>query len=180
MAPERLLGGANETPFSELSFSEFVELVVRQDVRPERPDAEGSQLSDAVWRLAEKCWVKDPKHRLSASAICDTLSHLLDAIANAPPTSSCANALAQQRTLTLDPVPATLSDHSPNLILRGHTDVVYCATFSSDGKLIISGSRDCTVMVWNAQTRKPVLGPLKMHTAGVLCAGLSFDGRIGF
>jgi len=57
---------------SELSFSEFVELVVGQDVRPECPDAEDSQLSDAVWRLAEKCWVKDPKDRPTANVICDT------------------------------------------------------------------------------------------------------------
>jgi len=44
------------------------------DVRPEPPDDDDTpQLSDAVWKLAEICWVKDPKRRPTASAVCDTI-----------------------------------------------------------------------------------------------------------
>ena len=69
----------DEIPLGHINYADFFELVVRQDVRPERPDDEEVlQLSDAVWELAERCWVKDPKLRPTASAVCDTLSHLLD------------------------------------------------------------------------------------------------------
>src|SRR5882762_5342347 len=72
-------------PLGELAFSQFVELVVERDVRPERPDnKDAPQLSDKLWELAEKCWVKDPKSRPTASAVCATLSHLLDAAAITP------------------------------------------------------------------------------------------------
>jgi hypothetical protein len=45
---------ANETSLGEIIFGKLVELVVRQDVRPERPDDE-----DAIWEV--KCWAKDPQ-----------------------------------------------------------------------------------------------------------------------
>src|ERR1700722_6237117 len=69
----------NEIPLGHINdFADFIELVVRQDVRPERPDDEDApQLSDGVWEFAERCWVKNPQYRLTAAAVCDILSHLL-------------------------------------------------------------------------------------------------------
>ena len=67
---------------SELTFAEFVKLVVRQDVRPEWPDKDDApQLSDPVWELAESCGVRDPKDRPNAGALCNTLLHLIDTTA---------------------------------------------------------------------------------------------------
>ena len=164
---------ANEIPLSNLSFAEFVELVVRQDVRPERPDIEDAPLlSDDVWALVEKCWVKHPKQRPTANVVCNILSDL------------CRVAAFSQ--LTLNPSPShTISQPNPpqpftpppNLTLQGHTDIVWCATFSPDGKYIASGSRDHTIQVWDAQTGNLVLGPLKMHTDWVWCVAFSPNGR---
>jgi hypothetical protein len=72
-----------EVPLGDVDHSQFIELVVRNDVRPERPDDEddedsASQLTDAVWELAEQCWVKDPKKRPTADALCDSVAHLLE------------------------------------------------------------------------------------------------------
>lgn len=72
---------ANDIPLGQIrvKYADFVELVVNRGVRPERPDAEEApQLSDGIWNLAEKCWVKDPKQRPTANDVCDVLSHLLD------------------------------------------------------------------------------------------------------
>jgi hypothetical protein len=37
-------------------------------------------------------------------------------------------------------------------ILSGHTDEVWCAVFSSDGRSLVSGSGDTTVKLWDMQT----------------------------
>jgi hypothetical protein len=48
---------------------------VQENVRPERPDAdEAPQLTDDVWELAERCWVKDPKARPGINTVCDIIS----------------------------------------------------------------------------------------------------------
>jgi WD40 repeat protein len=65
----------------------------------------------------------------------------------------------------------------PNLTLQGHTDKVFCATFSPDGKYIVSGSEYNTIMLWDTQTGILVLGPLKKHTSCVSCVAFSPDGR---
>jgi WD40 repeat protein len=94
---------SNEIPWGELNFSQFVELVVRQDIRPERPDDEDApQLSDALWELAEKCWVKNPKLRPTSSVVCDTLSHLLGttAIAHSIPNSNDSRQTVISNTLS--------------------------------------------------------------------------------
>jgi WD40 repeat protein len=137
----------------------LVELVVKQGVRPERPDDEDApQLSDAIWELAEACWVKDPKVRPTT-----TLSHLLETTSSAQPKPDASRSRS--------------SAPPPNLTLRGHTDKVWCAAFSVDGKQIVSGSIDRTIQVWNAQTGNPIFGPLKMHTAWVFCVAFSPNGR---
>jgi hypothetical protein len=60
--------------------------VVREGVRPERPDYEDApQLSDTIWQLAEKCWAEDPKRRPTSSAMCDRLSYLLETVPNTRP-----------------------------------------------------------------------------------------------
>jgi WD40 repeat protein len=149
-----------------------VELVVRQDVRPERPDEEDApQLSDVIWGLAEKCWVKEAKDRPTASAVCDILCHLLDTAVIAQAAASPSSHLIAQAS------PLHPPSLAPNLTLQGHTDWVVCATFSPDGKYIVSGSDDCTICVWDAQTGNLALGPLEKHTSYVTCVAFSPNGR---
>ena len=40
--------------------------------------------------------------------------------------------------------------------LKGHTDFVYSVAFSPDRKLLVSGSGDKTVKLWNNQNRNEI------------------------
>ena len=55
---------------------------------------------------------------------------------------------------------------------------VRSVSFSGDGKLIVSGSRDGTVRVWNAVSGECVLGPLEGHTGVVKSVSFSGDGKL--
>ena len=45
------------------------------------------------------------------------------------------------------------------MVLAGHTDSVQAVAFSPNGKLIVSGSADKTVRLWEAETGKLRRGP---------------------
>ncbi|KIM21762.1 hypothetical protein M408DRAFT_324867 [Serendipita vermifera MAFF 305830] len=62
-------------------------------------------------------------------------------------------------------------------MLMGHTDYVNCVAFSPDGRCIVSGSRDTTIRVWDAETGEVVTGPFKGHTDSVNSVEFSPDGR---
>jgi len=61
--------------------------------------------------------------------------------------------------------------------LEGHTDVVLSVAYSSDGRHIISGSRDSTIRIWDAKTGTAVGQSLKGHTMGVKTVTYSPNGR---
>jgi hypothetical protein len=65
--------------------------------------------------------------------------------------------------------------HSELLTLEGHTDGVYPASFSTDGRRILTAGDDGTAKVWDAKTGTETL-TLKGHTAGVTSASFSADG----
>jgi len=192
MAPELLQGGSLKTycdiyafgmtlyeifvdavPLAHIIHAGFFELVVGRNVRPERPDdGNAPQLSDAVWKLAERCWVKDPKSRPTARTICDTLSHIIEA--RAVMSSSSSHQTPKHQWVHLPSAPPS---PAPNLTMRGHTDVVVCTAFSPDGKLVVSGSLDGRIIVWNAQTGNPALPALKKHSDAVCSLAFSPNGR---
>lgn len=60
--------------------------------------------------------------------------------------------------------------------LAGHTDVVTSIALSPDGKKLISGSYDKTVVIWDLSTGK-ALNTLKGHTWKVTSANWSNDGK---
>ena len=62
-------------------------------------------------------------------------------------------------------------------ILRGHTKWVFSATFSPDGRYIVSASHDNTIRIWDAKTGQQVGSPLVGHQFGVNSANFSPDGR---
>ena len=87
----------------------------------------------------------------------------------AAPTATCGSTALPPVTATLPPtataeaqgavvLPTTLSSITPDTVdavellktLEGHTDRVYGLDFSSDGRLLLSGSWDGTMRLWEA------------------------------
>jgi len=61
-------------------------------------------------------------------------------------------------------------------ILAGHSDPIYTLDFSRDGKTLVTGGIDKTIMVWDAVTLKP-LRTMNGHTGIVLSVKISPDGK---
>jgi hypothetical protein len=61
-------------------------------------------------------------------------------------------------------------------ILKGHTDAVNSASFSSDGTRVVTASDDGTARLWDGQTGDNIR-TLEGHTFTVLSASFSPDGR---
>ncbi|CAG7853486.1 SubName: Full=Uncharacterized protein {ECO:0000313/EMBL:CCA77067.1}; Flags: Fragment [Serendipita indica DSM 11827] len=51
--------------------------------------------------------------------------------------------------------------------LEGHADWVISVAFSPDGQRVVSGSRDKTIRLWNAETGAQIGGPLEGHVGSV-------------
>ena len=60
--------------------------------------------------------------------------------------------------------------------LVGHQKAVLSLACSPDGKHIVSGSEDRTLLIWDAETHSVVRGPLEGHTASVNTVVYSVDG----
>ncbi|KZP03820.1 WD40 repeat-like protein, partial [Athelia psychrophila] len=61
-------------------------------------------------------------------------------------------------------------------VLLGHEGRVLSVAFSPDGTVIVSGSADKTVRVWNAVTGQEALLPLEGHNHWVCSVAFSPDG----
>jgi WD40 repeat protein len=48
---------------------------------------------------------------------------------------------------------------------------------SKDGKILVSGSLDSTIIVWNTETGEKVGDPLMLHSSAVNCVCISPDGK---
>ena len=59
---------------------------------------------------------------------------------------------------------------------RGHTNAVFRAVFSPDGKRVVTASSDQTARLWDAETGKEI-AVLKAHEGGALAASWRRDGR---
>ena len=70
----------------------------------------------------------------------------------------------------------TVYEHK-SAIFRGHTSSVFSASFSPDGKRIVSASGDNTIRIWDAETGRQVGQPLEGHTRTVKSAFFSPDGK---
>ncbi|CAE6530672.1 unnamed protein product [Rhizoctonia solani] len=55
-------------------------------------------------------------------------------------------------------------------------DMITSVGFSPDGSRVVSGSRDSSICIWDAQTGQLLLGPFKWHAESVKSARLSSDG----
>ena len=60
---------------------------------------------------------------------------------------------------------------------KSHENWVLSVAFSADSKLVVSGSRDRTIRVWNVESAETVIGPLKGHEGSVPSVAISNDGH---
>ncbi|KAJ7351218.1 kinase-like protein [Mycena albidolilacea] len=78
-----------EIPMSTIPYADFIELVFRFGVRPDRPEEdECPRMNDGIWDLAERCWNKDPKARPTARQIHDTIELLMMSLLTVTPVES--------------------------------------------------------------------------------------------
>jgi WD40 repeat protein/serine/threonine protein kinase len=61
--------------------------------------------------------------------------------------------------------------------LQAHSDVVVCVAFSPDGKYLLSGSRDGSVVVWDVSSGRK-LNSWLAHKSGVNSVSFSPDGKL--
>ena len=62
--------------------------------------------------------------------------------------------------------------------LTGHRDSVRSVSFSPDGRLVATASRDGTARLWEVASGQPVGEPLTGHTAAIWDLSFSPDGRL--
>ena len=67
--------------------------------------------------------------------------------------------------------------HEKLIDFTGHTRLVDAVDISSDTTKIVTGSEDCTVIVWSLSTGQKLLGPFK-HPEWIAAAKFSPDGRL--
>jgi WD40 repeat protein len=60
--------------------------------------------------------------------------------------------------------------------LKGHTDTVTALSFSPDGKVLVTGSKDKSLLVWDIGSGK-ILRKLGGHRAAIVNVAISPDGR---
>ncbi|KAJ7089048.1 kinase-like domain-containing protein [Mycena crocata] len=99
----------DDIPLATVAYGDFIELVVRSSVRPQRPGSdECPRMDDALWHLAERCWLGDPSSRPSATRVYDTISQII----SAPPQPRTIYSVVEER------------DSHPNLSeLAGTTNI---------------------------------------------------------
>lgn len=59
-----------------------------------------------------------------------------------------------------------------------HTRSVKTVDVSEDGRLVVTGSYDRTVLIWDSQTLKPILPPIRFANSGI--SSVKFDGDVIF
>ncbi|GAX81553.1 hypothetical protein CEUSTIGMA_g8981.t1 [Chlamydomonas eustigma] len=93
--------------------------------------------------------------------------------------SSLHDSMKQQaKMVTSHILGGSMGEWSPQLlVLKGHNDAIWDAVYSSDGRLIATGSADCTVRVWEAVSGHCLLTLKTLQGGRVGSISFSPDGR---
>ena len=73
----------------------------------------------------------------------------------------------------------TITHHNLNLLryIDKHTDNINSVVFSPDGEMLVSGSDDGSIRLWDVATEQQFGEPLMGHTSSVLSVAFSPDGE---
>ncbi|KAJ6623282.1 hypothetical protein B0H10DRAFT_1909435 [Mycena sp. CBHHK59/15] len=117
--------------------------------------------------------------RSFATPISCSVPHIyLSAVAFAPKNSIIASNHVQRGLRVIKcSTGADLEWHVLQGVLQGHTDRISSVAFSTDDKLIVSGSYDNTVRLWDAETQQQISPPLYGHDRAVISVAFSQDGQ---
>lgn len=152
----------------------------------------GKQLASASWDKTVKIWSLDPGRTTEAVMTLQApdghgdrvfgVSFSPDGRAIASVSQDCTVKIwnASNGTLLKTLVDPNLtgdpSKHSDCPVESSHSDRAYSVSFSPDGQLIASGSRDKTVKIWRIDGT--LLGVVEGHTERVNSVAFSPDGRL--
>ncbi|KAB0241844.1 hypothetical protein EZJ55_16060 [Microcystis aeruginosa EAWAG127a] len=100
----------------------------------------------------------------------------LDAIVEAIKAGKILQKHNASNTKVIDALQKILVEGRESNRLVGHNGSVNSVSFSSDGKTLVSGSRDKTIKLWNVETGKEIR-TLKGHDSYVLSVNFSPDGK---
>ena len=98
-----------------------------------------------------------------------TMVSLPAAVAHTDCSSANGTCQAQRNVWIIEDEPLT--------ILRGHKDVVWSATFSPDGKFVVTGSEDRTAKLWDVTAGVEIV-TLRGHYGGLHSVAFSPDGKL--
>ncbi|KIM27448.1 hypothetical protein M408DRAFT_71064 [Serendipita vermifera MAFF 305830] len=114
-----------------------------------------------------------------ARVISESVTHIyVSALPFSPSVSTVWKRYASEYGQTIRVASGGLGDWPAlQLALAGHTSSVEAVAFSPDGKLIVSGSYDRTIRIWDAETGAVAAGPLDGHRDWVSSVAFSPDGK---
>ncbi|KAG8723257.1 hypothetical protein FRC09_004086 [Ceratobasidium sp. 395] len=111
-------------------------------------------------------------------AISKSTPHLyISALAFAPCNSGVVLRMQKNFPRLLAVTDGVEKEWTPCLRSISASGSVLSATYSPDGRYIVSGSNDCTVRIWDAETGDQLLDPLTGHSDSVISVTFSSDGR---
>ncbi|KAF7362565.1 Kinase-like protein [Mycena venus] len=103
----------NEIPLVMVAYGDYIELVVRSGIRPQRPDPhECPRLKDPLWELAQSCWAGDAKARPTATNLHHTISRMISGSPAQSPSQSVDSRVVDSKD-RCPPVTRSISDPGP-------------------------------------------------------------------
>lgn len=161
----------NEVPLGDIGYVEFIELVAEKNLRPERPDNEDApDLSDEIWELATKCWVKDARQRPTAKAVANDVSQIME-------TNQVAAAAHPQAPYTSPLSVVTPASNSP--ITCNDIDLILPISTTNTGVFIPRLAVDNVARLDSVEATPSSKQPamiLRSHAYPVYCVAFSPDG----